>query len=299
MSFRQEAYFPYVDTSASDEARRASRAANANKERLAEIENEQQRHFSSQEGALQSLRSSVGSMARVIGDLEHRIEVLFKKDEKQTINVQSLQGQTSEMAAVIVDLSAKLEANQEVQKEVVECLVQMREALVAIAEHVAAMEAGGKEVAGIIEGILADEIDGGLQGGKDEEEGTVGLPRQTREYMAAVDILCREFWLYDEEAMRDFNFSTTPPQIRPEKRENFERSPIKEHRQRFAGEFHGVITENDFRTFLCENPEAEGFVFANRVFYRERTKDKYNELVEIICDNILENRQEELGNHPA
>lgn len=91
---RNEAYFPYVDTSAADEARKASRAANANKERLAEIENEQQRHFSSQEGAIQSLRNSVGTMSRVIGDLEHRIEVLFRKDEKQTINVQALQGQT-------------------------------------------------------------------------------------------------------------------------------------------------------------------------------------------------------------
>lgn len=303
MDYRNEPCFPGDGgIVASGEARRATESAKYAAEiagrRAIETEEMATKGLANANERITDVRWALSDLTSRIGDLEHQARVLFAQDETQIAEIEALKGQAGEAAAVIVGLAKRLEDTQGVQREMVECLVQVREALIAIAEHVASMETGSRDVLGVVEGILAEGLEGLHERG--EEGGSVGLPWQTKEFIEAVDVLCIEFRAYDKEAKITFDYSVSPPTIRDEWRDEFSRSGIKEERQYFAEKVRGIINEQQFRDFLCTTNRGRGLVETNRIFYREYTKNNYNELVKKACDAILQNiQQEEAEVHPA
>lgn len=294
MSYKNEPYFPGDGgIVAQGEARRAAESARASAaaagRHAAEVGEMAEKGLARTDDRMRDMGWTLSDLASRIQDLEHQSRVLFKQDEMQVAEIEELKGQASEVASVVVGLSKRLDASQEIQIEMIECLTQLKEALIAIGEHVAYMEAGSRDVMGIVQDILAEGFEGGLQGGKEGEEESVGLPHQTREFMKAVDVLCIEFRAYDNEAVRDFDFSTTPPQVKSDRKDNLEASSLREKRYQFAEMFHGNITEKMFRDF-CLSIGGQNFIESHRIFYHELTKPLYNPTIKMICESIIQHQ---------
>lgn len=300
--YRNEPYFPGDGgIVAQGEAKRAAESARYSAEmagkRAAEAEEMATKGLARADERITDVRWALSDLTSRMQDLEHQARVLFAQDEAQVAEIEMLKGQASEVASVVVGLSKRLDASQEVQIEMIKCLAQLREALIAIGEHVASMEAGGKDVMRMVEGILSEKLEGFHEDGEEGEE-SVGLPYTTKEFMEAVDVLCMKFRIYNEEAEVTFDYSSFPPTIKPEWQDDFNSSGIKEERQHFAEAFHGKITEAMFRKFMCENLAGKGFPETNRIFYHKGTKQLFNPIVEMVCDAMIE-QDNNIEQHPG